>query len=158
NFGGIVTMMIAGWLAAFGWKVPFNVYFLGLIILIMTFFYVPKNEIVAKTDRKVKSKLPLKTYGYALAMGGVMLIYYTISTNIALYLKESNIGGAGLAGIIGAFATVGGMITSITLIYIQSALKKYIFPVLLIMMAFAFFILSVTKSIPLIILSVIIVG
>lgn len=127
NFGGIVTMTIAGWLAAFGWKIPFNVYFLGLIILIMTFFYVPKNEVVTKEDAKVKSKLPLKTYGYALAMGGVMLIYYTIATNIALYLKESSIGGAQLAGIIGSCATVGGMITSITLIHIQSALQKYIF-------------------------------
>src|SRR5690625_418891 len=45
NFGGIITMLLAGWLATFGWRVPFNVYFLGLIIFIMIFFFLPKGEV-----------------------------------------------------------------------------------------------------------------
>src|SRR5699024_5169948 len=45
NFGGIVTMLLAGWLATFGWRIPFNVYFLGLIIFILVFFFLPKGEI-----------------------------------------------------------------------------------------------------------------
>src|SRR5699024_10821569 len=45
NFGGIVTMLLAGWLATFGWRSPFNVYFLGLIIFVMIFFFLPKGEV-----------------------------------------------------------------------------------------------------------------
>src|SRR5699024_1600307 len=39
NFGGIITMLLAGWLATFGWRTPFNVYFLGLVIFILIFFF-----------------------------------------------------------------------------------------------------------------------
>src|SRR5699024_9312983 len=45
NFGGIVTMLLAGWLGTFGWRIPFNVYFLGLVIFILIFFFLPKGEI-----------------------------------------------------------------------------------------------------------------
>lgn len=31
-------------------------------------------------------------------MGGVMLAYYSIATNMALYLEQNSIGGATLAG------------------------------------------------------------
>src|SRR5699024_12490516 len=40
NFGGIITMLLAGWLATFGWRTPFNVYFLGLFIFILFFFFL----------------------------------------------------------------------------------------------------------------------
>lgn len=159
NLGGILTMTVAGWLAAFGWRVPFNVYFLGLIIFLFTFLFVPENKVENHDEKeKKKRKLPLKVYGYALAMGGVMLIYYTIATNIALYLKESHIGGAELAGIVGACTTVGGMFTSFLLIHVESLFKRYILPAMLISMAIAFLILSLTFSIPLIMISVVMIG
>src|SRR5690625_2841205 len=44
NFGGIVTMLLAGWLATFGWRTPFNVYFLGLIIFILIFLQSKKRH------------------------------------------------------------------------------------------------------------------
>src|SRR5699024_3651879 len=85
NFGGIITMLVAGWLATFGWRVPFNVYFLGLIIFLLIFFFLPKGESQLPVKEKSKTRLPLAVYGYALAMGGVMLAYYSVATNIALY-------------------------------------------------------------------------
>src|SRR5699024_12245974 len=44
NFGGIITMLLAGWLATFGWRTPFNVYFLGLFIFILIFFFYLKEK------------------------------------------------------------------------------------------------------------------
>src|SRR5699024_8653889 len=37
NVGGIVTMLLAGYLAGFGWSVLFNVYWIGLIIFILVY-------------------------------------------------------------------------------------------------------------------------
>lgn len=37
NLGGIVTMLLAGYLATFNWRVPFNVYWIGLIIFVLVF-------------------------------------------------------------------------------------------------------------------------
>src|SRR5699024_9998554 len=73
NFGGIITMLLAGWLATFGWRTPFNVHFLGLIIFILIFFFLPKGEIQQPEENKKKSKLPIVAIGYSLAMGGIML-------------------------------------------------------------------------------------
>lgn len=158
NFGGIITMLLAGWLATFGWRVPFNVYLLGLIIFILIFFFLPKGKVhePMKSDRKVK--IPKAVYGYALAMGGIMLAYYAIATNMALYLEQNNLGGASLAGIVVAFTTVGGMITSLMLVRLELALKNYIIPIMLFGMGLAFFFLSFTSSIPLVMISVCLVG
>ncbi len=158
NFGGIITMLFAGWLATFGWRTPFNVYFLGLFIFIMIFFFLPKGEVQKRPEQKNKTKIPLSVYGYALAMCGIMLAYYSISTNMALYLEQNDIGGAGLAGIVVAFTTVGGMITSLFLVQIELLLEKFMIPVMLLGMGLAFLTLSITSSVPLVIISVAFVG
>src|SRR5699024_681947 len=126
NFGGIITMLVAGCLATFGCRVPFNVYFLGLIIFLLIFFFLPKGEIQLPVKEKSNTTLPLAVYGYALAMGGVMLSYYSVATNIALYLEQNSLGGATLAGTIVSFTTVGGMITSLLLVRIDMTLKNFL--------------------------------
>src|SRR5699024_3409880 len=158
NFGGIITMLVAGWLASFGWQVPFNVYFLGLAIFILVYFYLPKGEVQKKSESNEKNRLPIQVYGYALAMGAVMLAYYSIATNIALYLEQNALGGATLAGTVVSFTTVGGMITSFFLVRIEMTFKQYIIPVMLTFMALAFFLLSITNLVPIVILSVCFVG
>src|SRR5699024_10541800 len=61
-------------------------------------------------------------------------------------------------GLVVSFTTVGGMITSLSLVHIEMALKKFVIPVMLFGMGGAFFILSFTNSVPLLILSVCLVG
>lgn len=158
NFGGIITMLLAGWLATFSWRVPFNVYFLGLIIFILVFFFLPKGEVQQSDQREGKAKLPLAVYGYSLAMGGVMLAYYSIATNMALYLEQNELGGTALAGTVVSFTTVGGMITSLFLVQIELTFKKYVIPVMLFGMGIAFLILSLTNSVILIMISVCFIG
>ncbi|MGM8364351.1 MFS transporter [Virgibacillus sp. W0181] len=158
NFGGIITMLLAGWLATFGWRIPFNVYFLGLFIFILVFLFLPKGEIQKPPQHEGKSKVPLAVYGYALAMGGIMLAYYSIATNMALYLEQNNLGGAALAGTVVAFTTVGGMITSLLLVQIELTFKKLVITVMLFGMGIAFLMLTFTNSVPVVMLSVCLVG
>ena len=158
NFGGIITILLAGWLASFGWRVPFNVYFLGLFIFVLVFFFLPKGEIQKPDKNETKSRLPLIAYGFALAMGGIMLAYYSVATNMALFLEQNKIGGSTLAGTIVSFTTVGGMITSIFLVQLEMTFKKFVIPVMLFGMGVAFLFLSFTSSVPLVILSVCLIG
>src|SRR5690625_1556963 len=131
NFGGILTMLLTGWLATFGWRVPFNVYFLGLFIFILIFFFLPKGVVQKPSAHRPKKKIPLAVYGYALAMGGIMLAYYSIATNMALYLEQNSLGGASLAGTVISFTTVGGMITSLLLVRIEMTFKNFVIPIML---------------------------
>ncbi|WP_156645445.1 MFS transporter [Lentibacillus sp. JNUCC-1] len=158
NFGGIITMLVAGWLASLGWRIPFNVYFLGLGIFILVYFFLPKGKLQKPDQNTRKSKVPLATYGYALAMGGIMLAYYSIATNMALFLEQNNIGGATLAGTVVSFTTVGGMITSLLLVQIEMTFKRLVIPVMLFGMGAAFLTLSLTNSVVLVIFSVCLIG
>lgn len=158
NFGGIITMMLAGFLATFGWRVPFNVYLLGIVIIILVFFFLPQDTVRKVENHTSKQKVPLAAYGYALAMGGIMLAYYSIATNMALYLEQNQLGGASLAGVVISFTTIGGMITSLILVRLQDLFKQFIIPVMLVGMGLAFTILSFTHLVPLVIVSVSLVG
>src|SRR5690625_1099748 len=158
NSGGIITMLLAGWLATFGWRIPFNVYFLGLIIFILVFFFLPKGDIQEPLKHERKSKVPIAVYGYALAMGGIMLAYYSIATNMALYLEQISLGGSAIAGTVVSFTTVGGMITSLFLVQIELTFKKFVIPVMLFGMGIAFLLLTFTNNLPLVILSVCLIG
>lgn len=158
NFGGIITMLLAGWLAALGWRQPFNVYFLGLLIFVLVFFFLPKGEIYTQAPNERKLKIPPAVYVYSLAMGALMLAYYSVSTNMALYLGENNLGGPGLSGIVVSLLTVGGMITSLYLVQLKMIFKKFIIPVMLFAMGISFLFLSFTIIIPLIMISVCLIG
>lgn len=158
NFGGIVTMLLAGYLASFNWRVPFNVYWLGLAIFILVLFYLPKDKPIKDTGDSEKAKIPMSIYVLALSACAIMLVYYAIATNMALYLEQSNLGGSQMAGLVISFTTVGGMITSMSLNRLELILKNYIIPVSLLIMGIGFAGLLFSYSIPVILISVALIG
>src|SRR5699024_3342478 len=117
-----------------------------------------RGDVQAPPKKKEKTRLPFAVHGYALAMGGIMLAYYSIATNIAVYLEQSELGGAAIAGTIVSFTTVGGMITSLFLVQVELLFKQYIIPVLLFGMSLAFLTLTLSNSIVLVAISVCFVG
>lgn len=158
NFSGIITVMLAGFLASHGWRLPFNVYLLGIVIMFFVYFYLPKNEIYKPQKDETKLKIPKIIYGYGLAMGGVMIANFAIQTNMALFLEQNNIGGPSLAGVVISFITVGGMLTNLFLARLDELFGKYFITMMLLGMGIAFMLLSVSTVLPLIIISVSLVG
>ena len=55
NIGGIVTMLVAGFLASFSWRMPFNVYLLGVVILSLSILIYRKMSQYRR--RKVQNGL-----------------------------------------------------------------------------------------------------
>src|SRR5699024_11330723 len=108
-------------------------------IFILIFFFLPKGEIQKPLEHSSKTKIPLAVWGYALGMGGIMLAYYSIATNMALFLDENNIGGASIAGVVVAFTTVVGMITSLFLVQLEFKFKIFIMAVMFAVMSFVIF-------------------
>ncbi|MDY0407954.1 MFS transporter [Paracerasibacillus soli] len=158
NVGGIVTMLLAGYLASFNWRVPFNVYWIGLIIFVLVFLYLPKNKPIKPLDGEAKKGIPLSVYGLALAACVIMMVYYAVATNMALYLEQNHLGNSKVAGLVMSFTTVGGMITSIILVRLQDLFKSYIMLVSLLVMGIAFGLLSISNSIIVVLVSVCLIG
>lgn len=103
-------------------------------------------------------RVPFIVYGYGLFMCGIMIAYYSVATNMALFLEQNNIGGAVLAGSIISFTTVGGMITSLMLVRLEALFKSFIIPIMLFGMGIAFTIISFTSSITLLFIGACFIG
>src|SRR5690625_6911160 len=87
-----------------------------------------------------------------------MLVYFSVFINMALFLEQNNLGGSAIAGTVVAFSTVGGMITSLLLVQIELTLKKYLIPVMLLIMGAAFLTITLTNSIALVMIRVTLIG
>src|SRR5699024_7034703 len=124
----------------------------------ISFFFLPKKTIEKRDKQKKKLKIPLAVYGFSLGMGGIMLAYYSIATNMALFLEQNDIGGPALAGTIISFTTVGGMITSLLLAWLETKFKNQLIPIMLLGMGIAFTLLSFTNNIALVVVSVCLIG
>src|SRR5699024_12772460 len=91
NFGGILTMLFAGWLATLSWEAPFNVYLLGLVIFILVFIYLPKSQIQKPSNSEGKIKMQKAVYIYSYAIGVIILAYYSITSNMTFFLEQINL-------------------------------------------------------------------
>src|SRR5699024_374068 len=88
----------------------------------------------------------------------VMLAYIAIATNMALFLEQSDLGGSTTAGIVIAFSTVGGLITSLSLVKLQNLLKNHLLATGLLVMGIGFTIIAMSPVIIPILIGVCFVG
>lgn len=58
NFGGIVTIVVAGILATYGWRIPFNVYLIGFVVMSLVFFFIPNERVKNEVTEKEKTGIP----------------------------------------------------------------------------------------------------
>ncbi|VVS94536.1 MFS transporter [Desulfoluna spongiiphila] len=157
NLGGIIAVILSGWLASFCWRYSFFVYFLALVAAVFVVFFLPEPERQA-LRQKTDDKLPPVTYLAAGAAFAMMTVFYVLPTNIALFIKESGLGNAKTAGLalalVTGFAFVSGSLFSKT----QGHLRHLMATVQMSLMAAGFFLLSGNPSLPLVFLAVSLIG
>jgi MFS family permease len=91
GLGGMVFLLIAGFLADIGWQFPFLIYLFGLVILPGVIFAIDEPQIQAIARRQdtpdEKSSFPLKTitFIYGIAFVG-MLVFFTFPVQVPFYL------------------------------------------------------------------------
>lgn len=87
HFGGVVFLLLSGWLACISWRYAFGVYGLSLLIMFTVFFWLPEPE--SKTSAGlVKSKLPGGVYVCAMLGALMMVAFYAAPTNLAMFIEN----------------------------------------------------------------------
>lgn len=112
NAGSMAMTYLGGMLAAVSWYMDYLVYLLALPGLFLTIRYVPKQNIKqedALTERKAKITLHKSDFCFCIVAAVYMLMFYLGPTNIALFLKEKQIGDTMTAGTASALILFGGM-------------------------------------------------
>lgn len=120
SFGGVVLLPLAGVLADIGWRIPFLVYTLALLLLPAMAIALPEPEShpspeAVDSNNGRTGAVPLGTLGVIVALGLIgQIFFYMIPVQLPFYL-ESQTGATGsLIGTVLAVSAGAGGITSLT--------------------------------------------
>ncbi len=87
HMGGVIFLLLSGWLACMSWRYAFGVYSLSLVTAIMLMVWLPE-PVPKKTGAPVKAKLPGGVYWCA-ALGALMMVaFYAAPTNLAMFIEN----------------------------------------------------------------------
>jgi len=87
HFGGVIFLLVSGWLACISWRFAFGVYGLTLLIFLMVLFWLQEPE-TKRTTGLVKLKLPLGVYVCAVLGLLMMIAFYAAPTNLAMFIEN----------------------------------------------------------------------
>jgi MFS family permease len=145
QLGGMISIIAAGILAAISWRYAFGVYGLALLVLILVWLYLPKQPAPGKKQRAERTKLPKQIYGLALGMFTVFVFFYTIPTNMSIYLQENDIANTTISGFIIALSSLGGMSGGMMLAKFKHLLGYYLVPVQIFLIGAGFSFIAFTS-------------
>lgn len=111
--GGVVFITIGGYLADLGWRMPFLIYGLSLLVipLVILFLKEPIRHLAKTktTDGKTNSLIYI-IYATAIVF---MTLFFIIPTQLPFYLKEIGVVRQSLVGISLAINALGGVLGSL---------------------------------------------
>ena len=87
HFGGVIFILISGWLACISWRYSFFVYSLALLVVLMIVLWLPELS-SKKLSVSVKSKLPAGVYICAILGVFMMISFYAAPTNLAMFIES----------------------------------------------------------------------
>jgi MFS family permease len=125
---GAAMSLVAGFLAVGDWHASFYVYLAAVPILILAIIFLPKTPPEGKVstgETADADRLPLgKFLPVAVACLLFCSLYFVVAYFVAVYLEETQLGDASIAGIFSSVSTGGLFITSILFSPIYMRLKR----------------------------------
>ncbi|RKL65530.1 MFS transporter [Salipaludibacillus neizhouensis] len=146
NLGGVILFTASGFLASQSWRVVFSVYSLAVVSIILVYLFLPKVNPVKRSPDAVRLRLPGSVYVYGLGALMVVLVMFSIQSNIALYMVEKEIGDARYAGLIAATSTAAGFVAGLVIAQVKRLLQSYLVAAILFGVATGFGIISLAHD------------
>lgn len=122
---GMALSAVAGYVAAINWRLVFYIYLFAVPVLLMLVIFVPETPLDIKTVRHGKDSFPLRPLILLALFDMVMeMAYCMLHFQRGLYIAETGIGGAELAGVMGSVGAVGNFIASLLLPFLYIRIKR----------------------------------
>jgi predicted MFS family arabinose efflux permease len=115
NLSAMVLPLIGTWLAEINWRLGFSIYAIALIILVLSWFYVPSKprpQNISLSNKKpfhIASPVIWASFLYFF----VMLLFVSLPSNFSVFIKEENLGTPTTAAIISSSSTCVAMLVSL---------------------------------------------
>ncbi|MCM8774063.1 MAG: MFS transporter [Candidatus Omnitrophica bacterium] len=88
HFGGVIFLLISGWLAVMSWRYAFYVYGFSVLTLLMVIFWLPEPAVKKLVRQGVRDKLPWGVYTCAILGSLMMIAFYAAPTNLAMFIES----------------------------------------------------------------------
>lgn len=163
NLGGILSTLLVGFLASFGWRYSFIVYAVAVIVLILVIFFLPNTEERNKENLNTVNieeeiKLNKGIFKYAILVFLGLVAFYAIPTNMDFLVKLRNLGSTSTAANIVSIGTLTSLISAILFPKLFKIFHRYFSIIIFICMMIGFIILGIGHTMPVILIGAIFVG
>ncbi len=136
--GGLVSLVLSGYLASFHWRYSFLIYLFALPVLVMAWLFIPEPPEHSSHDSH-RTRLPFSIYRLAVGMFCLNLVFFALPPTMAFFLKESVLGTSRAAGTAVAFSTLAGFFAGLFLHRTRQFSGRYFLSGMLALMAVGFF-------------------
>ena len=160
SLGGILFISLGGILADAGWRFPFLIYLLSLIVLPWSIFYL-REPIVSgrKSDGLNKTSAPRFIWFLFVNTMIMWIVFFLIPLQIPFHLKSLGIESNALAGAAIAVSTAFSAVASISYHKLKERLNFIrVFSFGYLLMAMGFFLLSFSESYLMVVFSMVLAG
>ncbi|WDV44484.1 MFS transporter [Clostridiaceae bacterium M8S5] len=158
NLGGILGTYFSGKLALIGWRYIFLLYLVAVISFTLVIIWLPSSDIVLKKKKASSSYMNKEVIRVSVIAIFTNIAFYSVMTNIALFLINENLGRADSAGLSISFLTLAGFLSGLLLHRLTALMKKMSISVPLFLMSIGFVIISRATTFTGIIVSVVMIG
>jgi MFS family permease len=148
SLGGVVFISLGGFLAQINWRLPFLIYILALLVLLLSIKYLKSENKQTKSEKtKANFKDLIPFVGIYVISFLAMVSFYLIPTQIPFLLKSIGIKEPSLAGIAVAFAILCASFVSVNYSKIKTRFSaKIIFFVMFLLMSIGYLLISFSNS------------
>ncbi|WP_343322510.1 MFS transporter [Chromohalobacter nigrandesensis] len=143
NMGGIIAIVVSGFLAAQGWRYSFLAYGLAILALVLVFFFLPRKAPAKSAEGEAEeSNFDARVFLLAIYMILTFVVFFGIPSNMSLFLSEIDITNTVVNGIIIAICSVGGFAGGMSVAFFRRVLKSFFVPLQVVYMAVGFVLIA----------------
>ncbi|GAB7080346.1 MFS transporter [Megalodesulfovibrio paquesii] len=114
NLGSIAGMFCSGWLAQMNWRYAFAIYGISLFTMTMTTLFLQEPP-ATHGPAGASGRLPLGAWLGAGALLLLMIAFYCLPTNLAMFLVREGYGDARYSGVALAVSSAAGFLAGLAL-------------------------------------------
>ena len=163
GLGGMVFLLLSGFLADIGWRYPFLVHLIAFLVLIGVILFIDEPEAQTSTEQKTQTGKPVfswKTVApiYVTAFVG-MVVFFIFPVQLPFYLTEQSGASTSLVGLALSAQTLSSVIVALQFKRLKKRLSFVaIFSLVFVAFSINHFIVALTPNYVLVIIALLIGG
>lgn len=160
SLGGILFIAFGGVLADYGWRYPFLLYLLSIIVLPLSILFLNEPQFQKKSNDKLQSvKVPHVIWMLFMNTMIMWIVFFLIPVQIPFYLKSIGVDKSSMIGMAVAASTAFSAISSFSYSNIKKRLSFLsIFSVGYLLMAIAFVCIALSHSYAMVVVAMMLSG